>query len=120
VVAEFGQQPEWLQVRTVADSGVALSMQFELDAGEAEAIALALELKDALLLMDELRGRAHASYLGLKVIGTFGLLVSAKQAGLILAVKPLLDALMESGFYASRSLYTKTLLLAGEADGESI
>jgi hypothetical protein len=115
VVAEFGKRPDWLQVRNVVDSEVVHSIQIELGAGEAEAIALALELDGALLLIDELRGRKYATHMGLEVIGTFGILIAAKRDGILPAVKPLVDALIKSGFYASESLYTKTLLLAGEA-----
>ena len=114
VIDEFGQHPRWLQVREVSNKKLIGPIQFQLDQGEAEAIALALETEQALLLIDELRGRRYALQVGLEIIGTFGLLVAAKREGLLPEVKPLLDALLKSGFHAFERLYLKTLRLAGE------
>lgn len=55
------------------------ALQMELDPGEAEAIALAVELKAHLLLLDERRGRVVASRLGLHFVGLLGVLSEAKQ-----------------------------------------
>ena len=114
VIAEFGQHPIWLQERHVENRGMLERIQYQLDAGEAEAIALALETENALLLIDELRGRKYAVHAGIKIVGTFGVILAAKQEGLLSNVKPLLDALIETGFYASERLYLETLRLAGE------
>src|SRR5687768_9361270 len=54
-----------------------------LDAGEAEALALALDTSAELVLLDELRGRAVARTLGVRAIGTLGVLIEAKQRGLV-------------------------------------
>jgi predicted nucleic acid-binding protein len=85
-----------------------------LDAGEAQAICLARDLQ-AVLLMDERRGRKTASLLALAHIGTCGLLVSAKRAGLIEAVSPLLDRLLATGYFLSPVLVSDTLRVAGES-----
>jgi len=87
----------------------------ELDPGEAEAIALAKELKADLLLMDERRGRRVASRLGLRFVGLLGILVEAKHKGLIKAVKPILDSLItKAGFWLGNRLYTRILETVGE------
>ena len=52
-----------------------------IDSGEASAIALALELDDCLLIMDDLKGRVLAEELGIRVTGTFGVIIEAKLAG---------------------------------------
>jgi predicted nucleic acid-binding protein len=57
----------------------ALKFFLELDAGEAEAIVLASEIKADLLLMDEKLGRFHAKHAELKISGTMGVLIKAKN-----------------------------------------
>jgi len=84
-----------------------------LDAGEKSAIALALE-SGATLLVDERRGRASAKGLGLNVLGTLGLLVRARDAGLVAAVRPLATALQASGYFLSSNLVDHTLAAIGE------
>lgn len=86
----------------------------ELDAGEAEAIALATELPDCEVVLDDLRARRKAMRLGLSVIGVVGLLVQAKRRGLVEARRPLLDALRARGFYVSDALCEHALKLARE------
>jgi predicted nucleic acid-binding protein len=71
------------------------ALQQDLDGGEAEAIALSLEIGADLLLMDENLGRETARHLGLRYIGLIGALVMAKRKGLINAVKPHLDGILD-------------------------
>jgi predicted nucleic acid-binding protein len=81
-----------------------------LDPGEAEAIALALETRAELLLMDERLGRDTARYLGLTFTGLIGLLVQGKRKGLIPSIKHELDALRDiAGFRIADSLYWRIL-----------
>jgi len=92
------------------------ALQQELDAGEAEAIVLALETRAELLLMDEHLGRETARHLGLRHTGLIGVLIEAKRKGLISKVKPHLDALRDvAGFRVSDALYRRVLQDEGEA-----
>ena len=84
-----------------------------LDDGERSALALAL-LHQAVVLVDERRGRACASDLGLAVLGTLGLLVRAREHGLIAQLRPLVDALLSSGYFLARPLVDRALALVGE------
>jgi predicted nucleic acid-binding protein len=92
-----------------------LHQQGDLDRGEAETIARALELDSDLVLMDEEEGRHTARRFGLRVIGVVGVLLDAKSDGVIEAVRPYLDALRQTaGFYLGDAVYGHALSLAGE------
>jgi hypothetical protein len=109
-------QQGWLQRRTASNRALVSSLQTTLDAGEAEAIALACELGASLLLMDESDGRAKARSLGVPVTGTLGILLRAKQAGAVPSLRPLLDTLIgQHSFRLARPLYEQALNAVGEA-----
>lgn len=87
-----------------------------IDLGEAAAIALALETKADLLLIDERRGRVIASEYGLNIVGLLGVLLQAKARKMILTVKPLVDQLIaEANFRVSQKLYESVLKAANES-----
>jgi hypothetical protein len=85
-----------------------------LGPGEAEALMLALELREAVVVLDDALARRVAETLGLNVTGTLGLLLDAKRAGLITAVGPLLDQLEALRFRVAPHTRTAVLKLAGE------
>ena len=84
-----------------------------IDPGETSAIALAQAL-GAGVLMDDKAGCAVAKQLGIAVIGTAGVLVLAKRRGLLPKVRPLLDALIESGYFSGSNVVNEALRLSGE------
>lgn len=105
----------WIRVQAVTNRPLVQAMRMNLDAGEAEAIALALEMTPSLLLMDERAGRSMAKYMGLRCVGVVGVLVEAKGQGVIQAVRPHLDTLRnEVGFRLSAALLREALRDAGE------
>jgi predicted nucleic acid-binding protein len=93
---------------------VAQLLSAGLDKGESEAIVLASELSAGLLILDESHARTVARQRGLPVTGTLGVLIAAKNAGMVAAIKPLLGQLSAAGFYISPLIIAHALLLAGE------
>lgn len=113
--AEEVQIFSWIQTRVVQDRTMVEALSNELDIGEAEAIVLALEMKAEQVLIDERRGRMIAARLNLGYTGILGILVEAKSQGLISAVKPLLDDLInKAGFWVAEPLYKSVLELVDE------
>jgi predicted nucleic acid-binding protein len=105
-----------IETRDVANEHLVRALRQDLDAGEAEAIALALEVGADLLLMDERLGRETARYLGVRYVGLIGVLIAAKRSGLIGAIKSRLDRLRDgAGFRVSDELYARVLQDEGEA-----
>ncbi len=84
-----------------------------IDPGETSALALALE-HGAGVLMDDKAGRAVARQLGIAVIGSVGVLVLAKRKGLLPGVRPLLEALVEGGYFLGPELVKEAMRLADE------
>ena len=108
---------DWIQTCAVSDRTLVEVLNNELDIGEAEAIALAVEMQAEQVLIDERRGRLVASRLNLRYTGVLGLLVEAKSQGLITEIKPLLDALInEAGFRIAEPLYNSVLQLVNEIE----
>ena len=106
---------DWIETRQVTAHALVLALQAELDQGEAEAIALAVESGADLLIMDERRGRRAAARLDVKHIGLLGVLVEAKHARLVDAVRPLLDDLTaKAGFRVSQMLREQVLRAVDE------
>ena len=85
----------------------------EVDAGEAQAIALAQSLHCG-VLMDDLLGRAVAKRLGLPVIGVLGVLLPGKRGGHVAAIRPCVDALTLARYRLSDALVAEVLRLADE------
>lgn len=107
------QRAEWIRVTDLQDPRRA-DLLSDLDRGEAEVIALAQELSATLVIIDERLARRHARRLGLKLTGTLGVLLRAKERGLVPAVKPLIDQLQRGGFRLADFVIAEALQLAGE------
>ncbi len=117
VAAEYGLPlPVWISVQNPRDENYRAILEASVDKGEASAIALAVELGDCLLIIDDLKGRNLAEQLGIKVTGTFGLIIEAKLSGHIESVKPLLAKIKQTDFRLSKDVERKILLKANESD----
>jgi uncharacterized protein len=113
VQQEFGISLPWLQVEVPTDQGMVVALKMLVDQGEAEAIALAYQRKLQIIL-DDRQARSVARNMGISFIGTVGVLVKAKQAALIPALKPLLDELELNGFYLNAALKAEAINIVGE------
>jgi predicted nucleic acid-binding protein len=104
----------WIEVVAVQDRLAVEVLLDNLDAGEAETIVLARELNADWVLMDEKKGRRKLSELKLNKIGTIGILLKAKNAGLISQIRPDLERLRAQGFSLSQSVIDAVLQQANE------
>ena len=107
--------PRWLQVRELRDDAPAARYEHIVDRGEAEAIALAQELRADRLLMDERKGRQLAQQAGVPVLALVGVILIAKRTHLISSARSLLDQIeREAGFYLTEELKQAALKSVGE------
>lgn len=104
---------EWIKVEKIQNPK-SLSYFLDLDKGEAEAIVLATELDADLIILDESLGRFHAKHAGVKITGTIGILLKAKQLGYINEIKTLLLELREKTVWLSDKFVEEILLIANE------
>lgn len=89
-------------------------LELDLDHGESSAIALSLEMDNAILIIDDLKGRKVAEQLNLRFSGTFGLILKAKKLGMIAQVGPILEKIKNTNFRFSEGLFNLVLKQAGE------
>jgi predicted nucleic acid-binding protein len=82
--------------------------------GNGEQEVLALASPDILVLLDDAVARQHARALGLRFTGTLGVLLKAKQSGLLIEVKSILDKLERKGFRLDKKTRAAVLELSGE------
>jgi predicted nucleic acid-binding protein len=105
--------PPWLAVRALSSAPPKFGL-VELDLGETAAIQLALEAKPGRVAIDEWKGRRMALAMGLKVVGSLGLLGRAKQLGLILEVRPFIQRAIDAGIRYHPALVSALLRELGE------
>lgn len=113
--AELAERP-WIRPLALRDPGRADLLLADLDRGEAEVIALAQELQAGLVIIDERLARRHAERLNLPLTGTLGVLLRAKNAGLISRLEPLITEIRANGIRLGSTLVRRALDLAGESE----
>ena len=106
---------DWIKTREPSDLQKVENLQIKLDDGEAQAIALALEIKCDLLLMDERIGTNIARQEGLQTVGLVGVLIKAKEEKIIEKMSEVLTDLKNTaGFWLDGKLEKKILESLGE------
>jgi predicted nucleic acid-binding protein len=105
IADEFGKQlPNYIQIEDPENLTYQKILESFVDPGEASALALALEKKDCLLIIDDNKGRREAKQLGLTFTGTLGVLVIAKQKGLIKSLTKIIADIQKTDFRLSDSV----------------
>lgn len=113
------RQVGWIEVETPTDTALLRLLQYDLDEGEAEAIALAIEHQAELVLLDESEARRVADLYGLQKTGVIGLLIRARQGGLIGSLRDELSRLSYQGnFWIEEKLYRQALDAVGEEQSD--
>ena len=101
---------DWIEIVEIKNKQKLHDLINYLDTGESEAIVLAKEINCNLILMDENKGRRIAKSLDLDVLGLIGILILAKEKGLLTKIKPFLHELRERyGFWISNEFYSQIL-----------
>jgi predicted nucleic acid-binding protein len=104
----------WAQDRRVRDVVVPSSiLGWDLGAGESQVLAHCM-LAGHMAVLDDGEARAAAKVHGLPLVGTLGVILRARQAGLIPAARPLVERLLESGSYLAADLVRQALAKVGE------
>lgn len=110
----MAETPAWVVVRPLAHPIASEILRASQGKGESEALALAMEIRAELVIVDDRPARRLAANLGFSVVGTAGILLRAKQLGVIPEVGPLLDEMIGQGFRLSAAIREKVLTDAGE------
>ena len=109
------QSSDWIKVQEVKDRSFIQLLEVELDRGESEVIALGHKVNADLVLLDEKDARLRAKRVGLKVLGTIGMLIWAKKTGHISSLQEQLNALRDDAkFRISAELYQQALKSVSE------
>ena len=115
VAAEFGVLvPAWIKVHSVQDKTKLNILHNLVDLGEASTIALAYQFDDVTLILDDRKARKLADNLNLRFTGLLGILIKAKQTGIIDSVGNVLARLKSAGFRFSPAMEIQAMRLAGE------
>ena len=108
------QNQDWIKILEVQDKGNRKMYQAKLHAGEVEVMMLANEISGDLLIIDDNAAKKTAKFLEYTVTGTLGVLLKAKSEKIIDKIKPLLDEMLNRGFYISPKILELTLKTAQE------
>ena len=101
--------------RVVADADMPpVVAAWDLGAGESAVLAQCVQRPGALAVLDDAAARMCARSLSLPVVGTLGVVLAAKQAGHLVAARPIVERLRKSGLYLSEALASNALREVGE------
>ena len=96
---------DWINICKIRNVEEKKMYQAKLHSGEVEVMILAQETPIAdLVIIDDNAAKKTAKYLGLTITGTLGVLLKAKQQGLINNISSCLDELIKLDFYISSDL----------------
>lgn len=115
VIQEYGRPiPDWIKQETVKNKDKQVEFEKLVDKGEASAIALALELENSVLIIDDKRGIKLAREQNIELTGTLGTILKAKNMGIISRIRPLVEKLKAANYRISTDIIEGILKRAGE------
>jgi predicted nucleic acid-binding protein len=104
---------DWIEIRNIKNPD-SKEYLIDLDDGEAEVIVLAKEINADLVILDEIMGRRYAKRFEINLTGTIGILLKAKEKGLVTSIKKLISELVEKGTWLNPKLISIALKMANE------
>lgn len=104
----------WMQVVQAGEPSPAIRA-WNLGQGEASVLELARRRQGSVAILDDRYARRCAKAIGLKVMGTLGVIAHAKAVGALEAARPALIAVRDAGLYVSDALFERMLERVGEA-----
>ncbi len=107
--AKIVKEAPWILTKQIIDHSYMNFLITVLDRGEAEVLVLAKEIRADLVLLDELKARKSAVRAGFKVMGVIGILIAAKQLGLITNIGFYIDKLQREKFRLCKKIVQKAL-----------
>jgi predicted nucleic acid-binding protein len=90
--------PDWISVIAVEDASKTNFLANNLDIGESSVIALASEIDNPLLILDDGKARRYAKTMGLNITGTLGIIIKSHELGLIDDALSVIRRLRSIGF----------------------
>lgn len=115
IAEEFGEPlPPFIKIQSVKDKQKQILLEMQIDKGESSGIALAMEIEHSVLIIDDYKARKIAERLNIAFTGTLGVIISAKQKGIIVSIKPLLEKMKQTNFRISEALEREAIKLANE------
>lgn len=112
ITAQAIAHTDWLITKPVSTIPANIT-EWRLGAGESGVLALAAK-HQLEAIIDDLAGRKCAATLNIPIRGTLGIVLVAKQRGVIPAARPVIEDMMRAGLYLSRKILNKALRRVGE------
>ena len=110
------EELKWIEIRYPKNQKLVQQLLNDLDLGEAESIVLALEEEADYLIIDEYLGRKIAHSMDIKVVGILGILIFAKQQGLVSEIRSSIELLLSIGFRLNKELINSILTALNETE----
>ena len=115
IAEEFGEElPNWVKIQDSTDKFRLQILEIQIDKGESNAIALALEIPESTLILDDIKARKIAQGLGLNFTGTIGIIIKAKLQNIIPSIEPIIEKIKQTNFRISPEVERQAYIQAKE------
>ncbi len=117
VANEFGEPlPDWINIQAAKPANIALFEGYNIGLGEITSLALAFELKNSMIILDDDKAKKIAKAFNMEVTGTLGIIVKAKGENIILSVRDVLTKIKATNFHLPLALEKIILKASGELE----